>query len=413
MVDPRRAAENGRTYRKRMTALLAIEGGSPVRSSVLPYGRQSVDDDDIRAVVEVLRSDWLTTGPKVAEFEDAFASYVGARHAVVVNSGTAALHAAAFACGLTKGDEAITTPLTFAASANCILYQQAHPVFADVNADTLNLDPEQVRAKVTRRTRALIPVDYTGQPADMDEMRAIAEDRGLTVIEDAAHAPGAMYKGRRVGTLATMTVFSLHPVKHLTTGEGGVVTTDDPKLARQLRIFRNHGLTSDAQERKEQGVWFYEMAYLGFNYRITDMQCALGLSQLKKVDGWLERRRDIAARYGEALRLMPEIELPVVRPDCEPAWHLFIILLNLEKLRVGRAEVFRALRAENIGVNVHYVPVPWHPYYRNLGYEPGNWPVAEGAYERMLSLPIFPTMSDFDVNDVIEALDKVMRAYRQ
>jgi perosamine synthetase len=396
-----------------MSESLAIEGGSPVRSSVLPYGRQSVDESDIRAVVDVLRSDWLTTGPKVTEFEESFASYVGARYAVAVSSGTAALHAAAFACGLKAGDEAITSPLTFAASGNCVLYQQARPVFADVRSDTLNLDPDQVRAKITRRTKALIPVDYTGQPADMDEINAIAEEHGLMVVEDAAHAPGAKYKGRRVGSLAALTVFSTHPVKHVTTGEGGVVTTDDPELARQLRMFRNHGLNSDARERQQQGVWFYEMVALGYNYRLTDIQCALGLSQLKKVDGWLERRRAVAARYVEALRLMPEIELPAVRPDCEPAWHLFVVLLNLERLRVGRADVFRALRAENIGVNVHYVPVPWHPYYRDLGYEPGNWPVAEGAYERMLSLPIFPTMSDGDVDDVIEALSKVISAYRK
>lgn len=396
-----------------MTSLLAIDGGSPVRSGLLPYGRQSVDEEDIEAVVKVLRSDWLTTGPKVAEFEEAFASYVGAKHAVAVSSGTAALHAAAFACGLGRGDEVITTPLTFAATANCVLYQQADPVFADVRSDTLNLDPKQVRAKVTHRTKALIPVDYTGQPADMDEMAAIAEQHGLIVVEDAAHSPGAKYKGRRVGTLATMTVFSMHPVKHITTGEGGVVTTDDSNLAKQLRLFRNHGLNSDAHERQEKGVWFYEMVALGYNYRLTDLQCALGLSQLNRVSTWLERRRAIAARYREAFRLMPEIELPAVRSDCEPAWHLFVILLNVEKLRVGRAEVFRALRAENIGVNVHYVPVPWHPYYRNLGYEPGNWPVAEGAYERMLSLPIFPTMNDADVNDVIEAVQKVKDAYQK
>jgi perosamine synthetase len=396
-----------------MSESLAIEGGSPVRSSVLPYGRQSVDESDIRAVVDVLRSDWLTTGPKVTEFEESFAEYVGARYAVAVSSGTAALHAAAFACGLKAGDEAITSPLTFAASGNCVLYQQARPVFADVRSDTLNLDPDQVRAKVTPRTKALIPVDYTGQPADMDEMNAIAEEHGLMVVEDAAHAPGAKYKGRRVGSLAAMTVFSTHPVKHVTTGEGGVVTTDDPELARQLRMFRNHGLNSDARERQQKGVWFYEMVALGYNYRLTDIQCALGLSQLKKVDGWLARRRAVAARYVEALGLMPEIELPAVRSDCEPAWHLFVILLNLERLGVGRADVFRALRAENIGVNVHYVPVPWHPYYRDLGYQPGNWPVAEAAYERMLSLPIFPTMSDADVDDVIEALSKVFSAYRK
>lgn len=396
-----------------MSSALAIDGGSPVRNTLLPYGRQWVDDDDISAVVDVLRSDWLTTGPKVSEFEEAFAGYVGAKHAVAVSSGTAALHAAAFACGLREGDEVITTPMTFAASANCVLYQKGTPVFADVRTDTLNLDPEQVRKKITPRTKAIIPVDYTGQPADMDEINAIAADHGLTVIEDASHAPGAEYKGRRVGTLSDMTVFSLHPVKHLTTGEGGVVTTDDPRLAQRLRLFRNHGLSSDAKERQEKGVFFYEMVELGYNYRLTDIQCALGLSQLAKVDRWLERRREIAAQYSEVFGAIPELELPAVRPDCKPAWHLFVILLNLEKLRVGRNEVFQALRAENIGVNVHYVPVPWHPYYRDLGYERGNWPVAEGAYVRMLSLPMFPTIDDKDIDDVVEALKKVVGAYRK
>ena len=396
-----------------MTSALAIDGGDPVRSTVLPYGRQWIDDDDISAVVDVLRSDWLTTGPKVSEFEEAFAEYVGAKYAVAVSSGTAALHASAFACGLREGDEVITTPLTFAASANCVLYQQGTPVFADVRPDTLNLDPEQVRKKITPRTKAIIPVDYTGQPADMDAINAIAADHGLMVIEDASHAPGAKYKERRVGTLADMTVFSLHPVKHLTTGEGGVVTTDDSRLAQQLRMFRNHGLSSDAKERQEKGVFFYEMVELGYNYRLTDIQCALGLSQLGKVDRWLDRRREIAAHYSDVLGPMPELQLPAVRPDCEPAWHLFVVLLNLEELRVGRNEVFQALRAENIGVNVHYVPVPWHPYYQNLGYQRGNWPVAEDAYERMLSLPMFPTIDDKDIDDVFEALKKVVAAYRK
>ncbi len=396
-----------------MKAALAIEGGSPVRSSMLPYGRQSVDEGDIAAVVEVLRSDWLTTGPKVAEFEAAFAAYVGAAHAVAVSSGTAALHAAAFACGLKAGDEAITTPLTFAATANCVVYQGARPVFADVRSDTLNLDADRVREKITNRTKALIPVDYTGQPADLDAMRAIAEEHNLTLIEDACHAPGATYKGRSVGALSTMTIFSTHPVKHLTTGEGGIITTDDPDLAHKLRVFRNHGLSNDAHERHQQGVWFYEMVALGYNYRLTDIQCALGLSQLKKVEGWLARRRAIAARYTEAFAELPGVDVPAVQADCEPAWHLFVILLDPEALRVGRAEIYRALRAENIGVNVHYVPVPWHPYYRELGYERGQWPVAEDAYERMLSLPIFPAMSDTDVDDVIQAVRKVVTNYRK
>ncbi|MBI4789811.1 MAG: UDP-4-amino-4,6-dideoxy-N-acetyl-beta-L-altrosamine transaminase [Chloroflexi bacterium] len=395
-----------------MTAL-AIDGGRPVRDTLLPYGHQSIDEDDVRAVVAVLRGDWLTTGPTVSAFEEAFAAGVGAHHAVAVSNGTAALHAAVFAAGVGPGDDVITTPMTFAASANCVLYQGGTPVFVDVQPDTLNIAPEKIEAAITPKTRAIIPVDYTGQPADLDEINVLAAKHHLTIIEDAAHALGATYRQRRIGTLATMTTFSLHPVKHITTGEGGIITTDDPALARRLRMFRNHGITSEARERQEKGGWFYEMTALGYNYRLTDLQCALGLSQLKKLDGWLARRRAIAARYNAAFGELAEIEIPTVRADREPAWHLYVIRLNLERLRVGRAAVFRALRAENIGVNVHYIPVPWHPYYQELGYRKGQWPVAEAAYERMISLPMFHGMTDRDVGDVIEAVRKVIEAYRR
>lgn len=392
---------------------LAIEGGRPVRAVLLPYGRQLIDEDDLRAVVDVLRGDWLTTGPTVGEFESAFAAKVGARYAVAVANGTAALHAAAFAAGIGPGDEVITTPLTFAASANCVLYQGGTPVFVDVRPDTLNIDAAKIESAITPRTKAIIPVDYTGQPADLDEINAIATRRGLGVIEDAAHALGATYRQRKVGALSELTTFSLHPVKHITTGEGGIITTDDPELARQLRAFRNHGITTEARERQEKGGWFYEMVALGYNYRLTDMQCALGLSQLKKFDAWLARRRGIAARYNAAFSQMPEITSPVVNPSSDPAWHLYVVRLNLERWRVGRAEVFRALRAENIGVNVHYIPVPWHPYYQRLGYKKGQWPVAEDAYERIISLPMFHGMIDGDVDDVIAAVRKVIGAYRE
>jgi UDP-4-amino-4,6-dideoxy-N-acetyl-beta-L-altrosamine transaminase len=371
-----------------------------------------VDEKDISAVVETLRSDWLTTGPTVDRFEQALADCVGAKHAVVLSSGTAALHAAVYAAGVEPGDEAITTALTFAASANCILYQGGRPIFCDVQADTLNIDPAEIEAKITDRTKAIIPVDYAGQPADLNEINEIAGRHGLIVIEDAAHALGAMYRQRRVGTLAQMTVFSTHPVKHITTGEGGIVTTDEPELAQQVRLFRNHGITTEARGRREKGRWFYEMAALGYNYRLTDIQCALGLSQLEKLDGWLERRAIIAARYSEALAGMQEIELPVVRPDRMSAWHLYVIRLNRDKLQRNRTEIFDALYAENIGVNVHYIPVPWHPYYRKLGYQRGRWPVAEDTYERLISLPIFGTMSDHDIADVIAAVKKVIAAYR-
>ena len=391
---------------------LAIDGGSPVREKLLPYGRQSIEEADIQAVVEVLRSDWLTTGPKVDEFEEAFAARVGAKHAVSFTSGTAALHAAAFAAGLKSGDEAITTPLTFAATANCVLYCGATPVFADVSADTINIDPEQIAAKITAKTRAILPVDYAGHPADLNAILEIARKRGLMVIEDACHALGAEYDGRRVGSIADMTVFSFHPVKHVTTGEGGMVTTNDAKLDETLRRFRNHGISTDARQRHKAGQWHYEMVLLGFNYRLPDIACALGLEQLTRLDANLARRREIAGVYTKAFREIPGVVPPVVRLDVNPAWHLYPIRLDLEKLTADRGQIFRALRAENIGVNVHYIPVHTHPYYREqFGYKGGEFPVAEDAYARLLSLPMFHAMTDRDVADVIEAVGKVMRHY--
>lgn len=380
-----------------------------MRNTLLPYGHQSIGEEDIQAVVDVLRSDWLTTGPKVSEFEEAFASRVGAKHAVSFSSGTAALHGAAFAAGLKAGDEAITTPMTFAATANCVLYQEATPVFADLSADTLNLDPEQVAARITPRTRAVLPVDYGGHPADLDAIQELAAKNGLIVIEDASHALGAEYKGRRVGGVADMTVFSFHPVKHLATGEGGMVTTDRADFADTLRRFRNHGISSDARQRQSIGQWHYEMVMLGFNYRLTDIACALGLSQLKKLEGNLSRRREIAGRYANAFRDLEAVMTPVVRADLNPAWHLYPIRLNLELLSADRGQIFRALRAENIGVNVHYIPVHLHPYYRDrFGDRAGEYPIAEDAYGRLISLPMFHGMSDADVEDVIRAARKVI-----
>ncbi len=391
---------------------LAINGGSPVRATFLPYGRQAIDEADIQAVVEVLRSDWLTTGPKVGEFEEAVAARVGAAHAVSVSSGTAALHAAAFAAGLHTGDEAITTPLTFAATANCVLYQGATPVFADVSADTLNLDPAEATKRISAKTRAILPVDYAGHPADLAAIVAIARQHGLMVIEDACHALGAEFGGRRVGSIADMTVFSFHPVKHITTGEGGMVTTNDPKLAETLRRFRNHGISSDARQRQSAGQWHYEMVLLGFNYRLPDIVCALGIEQLRRLDANLARRREIAAQYSAAFREIPGVIPPAVRVEVNPAWHLYPMRLDLAKLTADRAQIFRALRAENIGVNVHYIPVHLHPYYRErFGYKGGEFPVAEHAYERLLSLPMFHAMTAQDVKDVIAAVTKVVSNY--
>ena len=390
---------------------LAIDGGRPVRSRLLPYGRQAIDDADVAAVVATLRSDWLTTGPAVAEFERRFADFVSARHALAVTSGTAALHAAAFAAGIGPGDEAITTPLTFVATANAVLYQGGRPVFADISAGRLTIDPASVAARLTSRTKAILPVHYAGQPCDLDAIRALARARGLRVIEDAAHALGAEYRGRRIGALSDLTVFSLHPVKHITSGEGGVVTTHDAELADRLRRFRNHGLATDAAARNAAGGIYSEMVDLGFNYRITDIQCALATAQLSKLDGFLARREAIAARYRSALGELRGLAVPTIAAEVRHAWHIFPILLDRDRLAVDRQAIFAALRAENIGVTVHYVPAYWHPYYERLGYPRGLCPVAEDIAGRVLTLPIFPAMSDGDVDDVVTALAKVLGHY--
>lgn len=398
--------------RKTIHQTLAVHGGKPVRSTMLPYGRQSIKEDDIRAVAKVLRSNWITTGPKVVEFEEAFAKYVGAKYAVSFSSGTAALHGTVFAAGLGTGDEAITTPMTFCATANCILYQGARPVFADVCDDTLNIDPNEVRGRLTPRTKAILAVDYAGHPADLDLLLELAHRRGLVLIEDACHALGAEYQGRLVGSLSDMTVFSFHPVKHITTGEGGMVTTDDASLAGRLRSFRNHGIDSDPKQRAAKGHWYYKMVVLGYNYRLPDIGCALGLSQLGRLESILARRREIAARYTAAFDQLPGIITPSIRPRVNPSWHLYPIRLDLTKLSVGRDEVFSALRAEGIGVNVHYIPVHLHPYYRErFGYRGGEYPLAERAYERLITLPLFPSMSNRDVTDAIEAVTKVVSYY--
>jgi perosamine synthetase len=400
-------------FKPRDVAELAIEGGTPVRAKLLPYGHQWLDEDDVAAVSEAVRSEWLTTGPRVEEFECAFAHAVGAKEAVAVSSGTAALHAAMFAIGIRPGDEVIVPAMTFAASANCVVYQGGTPVFADVDAGTLLLDLAQVEARITPRTRAVIAVDYAGQPCDYDALLDLARKHKLALVADACHALGGSYKGRPVGSLADLNTFSFHPVKHITTGEGGMVTTDYSELARRMRMFRNHGITTDYRQREERGSWFYEMVELGYNYRMTDIQCALGLSQMAKLPAWIARRREIAAAYDSALVDLLEVTPLSVRPEVGHAYHLYVVHLQLERLKVDRGHVFAALRAENIGVNVHYIPVYLHPFYRrHLGTGPGNCPVAERAHERLLSLPIFPAMSDGVVADVIEAIRKVIGAFR-
>ena len=379
-------------------------------ASPIPYGRQCIDEDDIRAVADILRSDFLTTGPKIAEFEAAVAAYSGAGYGVAVNSGTAALHCAMHALGIDQGDEVIVPPLTFAATANCVLYVGATPVFADVRPDTLLIDPDEVERKITPRTKAIIAVDYAGQPCDYDTLRQIANRHGIALLSDACHSLGGAFKGRPVGSLTDVTCFSFHPVKHLTTGEGGMAVTDDPTLATRMRTFRSHGISTDASTRESKGTWYYEMVDLGFNYRLTDIQCALGLSQLTKQPRWLERRREIAKTYDLAFSRVPGLSPLVVSRDVTHAWHLYVVRLNDPTIRDA---IFADLRRAGILVNVHYIPVHLHPFYREkFGTGPGLCPVAEEAFEGLLSLPMFPGMSAAEQERVIVAVTESMSVHR-
>jgi perosamine synthetase len=400
------------------TTPLALHGGTPVRPQLLPYGRHTIDDDDIAAVVRVLRSDWLTSGPTVAEFESALARATGAAHAVVVSNGTAALHAAMFALGIGPGDEVIVPPITFAASANAVVYQGGTPIFADVDPRTLLIDPDAVARLITPRTRAIVAVDYAGQPCDYDRLRAVAArapgNAPVRLVADACHSIGARSEhGAPVGTLADLSVFSFHPVKHVSTGEGGGIVTDDGGLAARMRTFRNHGITVDHRERSAHGSWVYEIVELGYNYRLTDIQSALGCSQLARLPANIARRQAIAGEYDAAFATVPEIVPLAVRPRVSHAYHLYVVRLATAALACDRATFFSAMRRENIGVNVHYIPVHYHPFYRQrFGTGPGLCPIAEAAYEQIVTLPLFPAMTPGDVSDVVEAVTKVVAAYR-
>jgi perosamine synthetase len=386
--------------------IVVNEGGTmKKRESFLSYGQQWITDEDIEAVVAVLKLPFLTQGPKIQEFERKVADYVGAKYAVAFSNGTAALHGACFAAGIGEGDEVITTPITFAATSNAVLYCGGKPIFADIDDRTYNIDPKEIRKHITPNTKAIIPVDFTGQPADMDVIMEIANEHGLIVIEDGAHSLGAKYKGRKVGTLAHMTMFSFHPVKPVTTAEGGVIVTDSEEYYEKLKRFRSHGIINQNLSRDE-GPWYYEMVDLGYNYRMTDLQAALGISQMDKLDRFIERRREIANMYNEAFKTMDSVILPMQLEGTQSGWHLYMLQLKLDKLKRSRREIFESLRAENIGVHVHYIPVYWHPYYQKLGYRKGICPKAEQWYEQALTLPIFPKMTDEDVNDVIEAVKR-------
>ena len=375
--------------------------GPAGKPAFLPYGKQEIADPDIKAVVEALISGWLTTGPRVAEFEQAFAGYCGASHGVAVNSGTAALHAAMRAIGLHTGDEVIVPAITFAASANAAVYEGATPVFADVEPDTLLIDPASVRAHIGPRTKAIVAVDYAGQPADYDALKDIAARRGIRLIADACHAPGATYKGRPTGTLADISCFSFHPVKHLTTCEGGMALTDDAEMVAHMRRFRNHGIDSDHRSREAAGAFAYDMTELGYNYRLPDVQCALGMAQLSRLNSWVHARQKIAALYDKALARVPHIQPLKTHGDRTNAYHLYVVKLDPS---LDRDRAFAALRARGIGANVHYAPVHLHSYYRARGYAPGLAPIAERISKHILTLPMFSAMTGEDVARVVEAL---------
>ncbi len=393
----------------------AIAGGVPVRGTKLSYGHQYIDEADINAVCEVLRSDFLTCGPKVAELEKRLCGLTGAKYAVACSNGTAALHIAALAAGLGEGDEMITTPMTFAASANCALYCGARPVFADINPRTYNIDPSSVAEKITEKTKAVTAVDFTGQAAELDELLRLCHEKGILLIEDGAHSIGTKYKGRYVGNIADMTTFSFHPVKTVTGGEGGAVLTNDAKLYEKLVYFRTHGITRESAlfENEPHGPWYHEQIDLGYNYRLTDIQCALIISQLDKLEKFAARRREIVERYNRAFSQMPQLFVQEEIPESETVRHLYILRIKPETLNIDRKGFFEALAAENICGNVHYIPVYWHPYYQRLGYEKGLCPNAEKLYQEIISLPLYYSLTDDDVDDVIEAVGKIVEYYKK
>ncbi len=393
---------------------LALHGGQPVRETSIPYGKQYIDEDDIAAVVEALRTPYITTGPRVEAFERKLCELTGAKYAVAISNGTAALHAACYALGIQEGDEVIVSPITFAASANCVLYCGGTPVFADIREDTWNIDPDKIEEKITPRTKAIVAVDFTGQAVECDKIKKICEKYSLKFIEDAAHSLGTKYDGVPVGNIADLTTFSFHPVKTITTGEGGAIMTNDPVYYERMKLFRAHCITRDPAVMS-QNLYngFYEMIDLGYNYRLTDIQAALGISQLCKLDAFSKRRKEIVAKYNEAFSDMPEIIVQKEIPESDTTRHLYIIRLNFDRLTCDRGEFYAALNAEKIGLQVHYMPVYSLPYYQKLGYKMGQCPKAEALFDSIITLPLFYTMSDEDVESVIAGVRKVAAYYKK
>ena len=393
----------------------AIFGGTPVRTNPLSYGRQYIDEEDIQAVADTLRSDYLTCGPRITQLEEKLCEVTGAKYCVAVSNGTAALHIAAIAAGIKEGDEVITTPITFAASANCALYCGARPVFADINPDTYNIDPASIRKCITDKTKAVVAVDFTGQAVELDEIRAICKEHNLVLIEDAAHSIGTRYNGQPIGSIADMTTFSFHPVKTVTAGEGGAVTTNDPVLYQKLLLAHAHGITRDRSQmvHPTDDPWYNEQVNLGYNYRMTEFQAALLMSQLKKLEAFSKRRKEIVKMYDEAFSKLPEVKVQKEIPESDTTRHLYILQLDDRKLSCTRREFFDALHAENIYSQVHYLPVYWHSHYENLGYPKGLCPNAEHYYRQSMSLPLYYSLTDEDVKDVIHAVEKLVAYYRK
>lgn len=394
---------------------LAVQGGTPVRNTPIYYGHQYIDDADVAAVSDVLRNGDLTCGPKIAELEARLCALTGAKYAVAVSNGTAALHIACQTAGVTAGDEVITTPITFAASANCALYCGARPVFADINDKTYNIDPVSVAEHMTEHTKAVVAVDYTGQAAELDPLLKLCRENGAVLIEDAAHSIGTKYDGQPIGSIADLTTFSFHPVKTVTGGEGGAVLTNHAEYYKKLLLYRSHGITRDESllEKEKEGAWYYEQVSLGMNYRMTDIQAALIISQLDKLERFGERRRQIVERYNEAFAGMPELAVQEEIPESDTIRHLYILRIKPEMLLVNRKQFFDAMAAENVCCNVHYIPVYYHPYYEKLGYQKGLCPKAEKLYEEIMSLPLYYAMTEQDVEDVIHAVKKVVENYRK
>jgi dTDP-4-amino-4,6-dideoxygalactose transaminase len=387
---------------------------APVRETFLPFNQPDIGPAEIAEVVDTLRSGWITTGAKTKEFERRFAEYVGARHAIAVNSCTGGMHVALAAAGVGPGDEVIVPTMTFCATANVVVHLGATPIIVDVEPDTFNINSQGLEATVTPRTKAVIPVHLYGHPCDMDRIKEIAKIHRLLVVEDAAHAVGAEWRGRRVGTLSPATAFSFYATKNLTTAEGGMITTDDDEYAEQMRIWTLHGISRDAWKRySAEGSWYYEVSVPGFKYNLTDLQAALGLHQLARLEAMTLRRTELAARYQAGLRDLPEIELLAIRPGIRHAWHLYVIGLRLERLKINRAEFIEHLKAEGIGTSVHFIPLHRQPYYRDrFGFQPSDFPVADAAYERLISLPLYTRMTEQDVDDVVEAVRRVVQRSR-